>query len=97
MHTSHTMPRASPGVALLSCASDLLKEHIETWNQVVYSYQLSVLDADCWCYSATNMHDYRFDVARVSPRIPSIRLLGPLLLPPTQSALQGTGTRAGMY
>ena len=38
-----------------------------TMGKAVYAYELDVLDKEAWCYSATNAHDNRFDVIRVTP------------------------------
>ncbi|KAF4654774.1 hypothetical protein FOL46_008545 [Perkinsus olseni] len=37
------------------------------YKEVVYSYELDVLEDPAWCYSATNPHEYRFDVCRANP------------------------------
>lgn len=67
----------------LACASckhpvvrsdELIEELAETWKQAVYPYELGVCDTECWCYSATNPGDVRFDVVRVLPSAAGVRL-----------------------
>ena len=46
-------------------ADELLTEcYGSTLSSSVYAYELEVLDADAWVYSATNPGDVRFDVCR---------------------------------
>ena len=59
------------GLACQNCdmpvasADELLPERVAVLDSAVYTYQLEdVCGADPWCYSATNAHDHRFDVAR---------------------------------
>lgn len=51
----------------LCAVDDIINEPFECWKQAVYSYELDIGDREVWCYSATNTHDYRFDVARIKP------------------------------
>eukprot|EP00040_Diaphanoeca_grandis_P026265 m.146928 g.146928 ORF g.146928 m.146928 type:complete len:271 (+) comp30507_c1_seq3:64-876(+) len=47
---------------------EIISDRFTSWEKAVYSYQLDLLDLDdVWCYSATNTHDYRFDVTRIKP------------------------------
>lgn len=62
------------GLACQNCdmpvasADELLPERVAVLDSAVYTYQLEdVCAADPWCYSATNAHDHRFDVARFRP------------------------------
>jgi len=57
-------------------ASDLLPGKAAVWGAAVYPYELSVLDVECWCYSATNALDHRFDVVRVAAGLPGVELRG---------------------
>jgi len=68
---------------LLACAScftslalkeELLEEKSETRKEVVYPYELTVCDRDCWCYSATHGQD-RYDIIRTRPGGCNIKLL----------------------
>eukprot|EP00971_Amphidinium_carterae_P210791 4182797-Amphidinium_carterae.1 len=38
-------------------------------TRVVWPYELTVLDRDSWCYSATNPSNARFDIVRVLPSV----------------------------
>jgi len=69
-------PEEQPRQQYMICAScrhlvlgavDVIEEKAETWKEAVYPYELSVCDRDCWCYSATNPGDVRFDVVRALP------------------------------
>eukprot|EP00931_Biecheleriopsis_adriatica_P110807 TRINITY_DN85138_c0_g1_i1.p1 TRINITY_DN85138_c0_g1~~TRINITY_DN85138_c0_g1_i1.p1 ORF type:complete len:440 (-),score=60.41 TRINITY_DN85138_c0_g1_i1:25-1344(-) len=69
---------------LLACANcfsqiarpaDILQEKIESRKDAVYPYELTVLDCDSWCYSATDSDRDRFDVIRIRPNASNIRLL----------------------
>lgn len=62
---------------LIMCAADVIEERAETWKDAVYAYTLSVCDRDCWCYSATNPGDVRFDVVRVLPNCEGVELSSP--------------------
>mmetsp|Transcript_49921 Transcript_49921/g.139763 ORF Transcript_49921/g.139763 Transcript_49921/m.139763 type:complete len:304 (-) Transcript_49921:148-1059(-) len=55
-------------------AADLIEERAETWQETVYAYELGVCERDCWCYSATNPGDVRFDVVRVLPSAEGVAL-----------------------
>lgn len=54
--------------------SEIIEERAETWKQAVYPYELLLLDRECWCYSATNPGDVRFDVIRVLPTAAGVAL-----------------------
>lgn len=47
-------------------ADEIIKEKAATLTQAVYTYILEILEEEIPVYSATNTHDHRFDVVRVS-------------------------------
>mmetsp|Transcript_51963 Transcript_51963/g.121675 ORF Transcript_51963/g.121675 Transcript_51963/m.121675 type:complete len:335 (-) Transcript_51963:71-1075(-) len=49
--------------------AEVIEEKFVTWNTVVWPYELTVLDRDSWCYSATNPSNARFDIVRVLPSV----------------------------
>lgn len=69
----------APKVEMMVCAAcrfpvcqgnDIIPERFTSWKKAVYSYELELGDRKIWCYSATNAHDYRFDVTRIRPPVP---------------------------
>eukprot|EP00928_Gymnodinium_smaydae_P041989 TRINITY_DN28350_c0_g1_i1.p1 TRINITY_DN28350_c0_g1~~TRINITY_DN28350_c0_g1_i1.p1 ORF type:complete len:319 (+),score=43.50 TRINITY_DN28350_c0_g1_i1:38-958(+) len=48
-------------------ADELIEEKLDIMKEAVYPYELDVCERECWCYSATNPGDVRFDVIRVLP------------------------------
>mmetsp|Transcript_69302 Transcript_69302/g.166155 ORF Transcript_69302/g.166155 Transcript_69302/m.166155 type:complete len:381 (+) Transcript_69302:109-1251(+) len=66
---------AEPWLVCESCKMPLVKqaeiieEKFATWNAVVWPYELSVLDRESWCYSATNPGNIRFDIVRTLPSV----------------------------
>jgi len=49
--------------------AEVIEEKFATWNMVVWPYELTVLDRESWCYSATNPSNARFDIVRVLPTV----------------------------
>lgn len=55
-------------------AEEIIEQKADTWKQAVYPYELLLCDRECWCYSATNPGDVRFDVVRVLPTAHGVTL-----------------------
>merc|ERR1712070_720985 len=51
----------------LARAAEIIEEQVSTLKAAVYGYELDVCERSCWCYSATNPGDVRFDVVRLLP------------------------------
>merc|ERR1719240_2088534 len=55
---------------------EIIQEKAGTWKEAVYPYELTVCDKTCWCYSATNPQEDRFDVVRVLPSAAGLCIRG---------------------
>jgi hypothetical protein len=72
--------------APIATRCELHEQPQETLTQAVYTYLLDILGAEVPVYSATNTHDHRFDVVRVS--------LNETISPPNTSSPVELGTSA---
>ena len=51
-------------LAVVAAPQHIVRSRHPTLTSSVYCYEIDVLEEECWCYSATNPGDHRFDVVR---------------------------------